>query len=56
MHQAASPNTFLEFEHARTDGPLGPQRLARGNGTIDDCAGGLGHLDFLARQSIYGSG
>jgi hypothetical protein len=48
MYQVASSDTFLEIEHAWTDCPLGTQRLARLDGTIDDCAGGLGHVDNAA--------
>jgi hypothetical protein len=42
----ASSDTFLEIEHAWTDCPLDPQRLARLNGTTDDRAGGFGYLDI----------
>jgi hypothetical protein len=38
--------SFLEINHACIDCPLDPQRLARLNGTTDDCAGGFGYLDI----------
>jgi hypothetical protein len=47
MHQVASSETVLEIEHACTHCPLEPQRLAYLNGTADDCAGDLGHLDIV---------
>jgi hypothetical protein len=47
MHQVASSETVLEIEHACTHCPLEPQRLAYLNGTTDDCAGDLGHLDIV---------
>jgi hypothetical protein len=38
--------SFLEINHACIDCPLDPQRLARLNGTTDDCAGGFGYVDI----------
>jgi hypothetical protein len=53
MHQSASSETLLEIEHACAHCPLDPQRLAHHNGTIDDRAGGLGHLEISSCN--YGS-
>ena len=46
MHQVKSSDKLLEINHACIDCPLDPQRLARLNGTTDDCAGGFGYLDI----------
>jgi hypothetical protein len=41
----ASSHTFSEPHHACTNRPLGPQRLARLDGTVNNRTGSVGNLE-----------